>query len=167
LAGATTVNSRALEGDFLGLTSIPLVHLSHIVDTSTLLAGKVARLKRGAGKGVFAVWDWVLDGHVRGGTGGEGHEEGCGEKHVDIRKSDVRSRFSRLEIARPAERRKECDGCGCLGFADQVVLDIDKKSVESSSSVTHSCCKECDLPLARYAKAKETEKKFGTAVDSL
>ena len=79
----------------------------------------------------------------------------------------MRSRYPRLKIARPAERRKECDGCGCLGFADQVVLDIDKKRVESSSSVTHGGCKECDLPLARRAKAKETEKKFGTAVNSL
>ena len=72
-----------------------------------------------------------------------------------------------MEIARPAERRKECDSCCCLEFANQEALDIDGKSVESSSSVTHSGGKECDLPLARYAKAKETEKKFGTAVDSL
>jgi hypothetical protein len=72
-----------------------------------------------------------------------------------------------LGIARPAERWKECDGCGCLEFADQVALDIGGKSVESSSSVTHGGCKECDLPLARRAKAKETEKKFGTAVNSL
>lgn len=79
----------------------------------------------------------------------------------------MRSRYSRLDIARPAERWKECGGCSCLEFADQVVLDIDEKSVESSSSITHSDCKECDLPLARCAKAKETEKKFGTAVKSL
>jgi hypothetical protein len=31
----------------------------------------------------------------------------------------------------------------------------------------HSDCKECDLPLARCAKGKETEKKFGTVVNSL
>ena len=73
-----------------------------------------------------------------------------------------------MDIARPAERRNECDGCGCLKFADQGILDVDERSaVESSSSITHSSCKECDLPLARRAKAKETEKKFGTAVNSL
>jgi hypothetical protein len=42
-------------------------------------------------------------------------------------KSDVRSRYSRLDIARPAERRKECDCCGCLKFADQVILDIEEE----------------------------------------
>lgn len=104
LARSTSVNSRACEGNGLGLAGVPLVHLSDVVNTGALLAWVVAGSERRAVQSSLSVWNGVVHDHVRGGTGSECQDEVGLGKHVEVGKSGVRSRYSRLDIARPAER---------------------------------------------------------------
>lgn len=76
--------SRALEADGLGFASIPLVHLSDVVHTRTLLAREIARGQRRAGECIFAERDRVQDGHMCSSTGSERQEDGGRGKHVDV-----------------------------------------------------------------------------------
>jgi hypothetical protein len=81
------VDSRALEGDDLSLTGIPLVHLSDVVYARALLAGEITRRQRRAVEGGSAEGDWVYDGHVCGNAGGKGQESNGFGEHVDCRKT--------------------------------------------------------------------------------
>ena len=84
LARATTVNRRTDERDSLGLTSVPLVHLRDLVDTGALLAGVVAGCERRAVKCSLAVWDRVLEDHVRRSAGSECQKGGSFGEHLVV-----------------------------------------------------------------------------------
>ena len=90
LARTSAVNSAACEGEFLRHAYWNIVHLSDIVDTSTLFAREIISgvVEWAAVQRILAVRYWRLHNHVRIDRGEEGKSRGgpgCGcEHHVEF-----------------------------------------------------------------------------------
>ena len=75
----------ASEGNSLRLASVPLVHFSNVIDACALFAREICRGQWRTGESRLAIWDGVLQDHVRGSTSGESQAEGgLGEEHRDV-----------------------------------------------------------------------------------
>jgi hypothetical protein len=82
LTRTSTMYGGTHEGDDLGCTGIPLVHLGDGIDAGTLLARKIGRGQWGVIESVLAEGNGVCDNHVCCSTGSKRQKEGGLGKHI-------------------------------------------------------------------------------------
>ena len=76
------MNGRASEGDGLGLSGVPMIHLCDAVCTRSLLAGKFTEGQWTTGDSILVERDRVLESHVPRSSGSKRQEKGKLRQHL-------------------------------------------------------------------------------------